>query len=510
MRKLLYTSLGLLLSAALTQCVPTDFELGEVGETEGWRPNFGLPLVNTTFTLEDLLDNLEENDILKTQADGLLTLVYQDSLEFVPEINLDLPDSILIPIAQKEQSVSYDVPGDMRVDRMTLKGSQLGYQIFNPFDEPVDFTLSLHNFTSDGNKLIISLSLPPGQPGNPSELLGSVSLNAYDLELGQDFQTSYTAELPDGSPVELLPFLLTIRNLDFSYIQGYLGELEVQVPLEVLDFQYLDSWDTGDLTFLGPALTFDFQHNVGVPMALRTDSLAFNTFQRGVVPMENDMLNGGFELNYPSPAEAGQLTSTLLRLDADNSNLVQAVSGIPNDLRYAFTLQGNPDGNANATNHLTDAPRLRLNIEAELPLFLRAKDLEVADTLEYSFDETVEQDLVEEVEFKLITNNGFPVSVEVQAYFLDGTEQVVDSLFSEGPAGVEAAEVDAEGNVVSKTPKTQVVPFTKDGLQAILDQTEHIRVVALAETGDQGGAAARLRETDEIDIQLGAFFRLNP
>jgi len=226
--------------------------------------------------------------------------------------------------------------------------------------------------------------------------------------------------------------------------------------------------------------------------------------------MENDMLNGGFELDYPSPAEAGQLTSTLLRLDADNSNLVQAVSGIPNDLRYAFTLQGNPNGNANATNHLTDDPRLQLDIEAELPLFLRAKDLEVADTLEYSFDETVEQDLVEEVEFKLITNNGFPVSVEVQAYFLDGTEQVVDSLFSEGPAGVEAAEVDAEGNVVSKTPKTQVVPFTKDGLQAILDQTEHIRVVALAETGDQGGAAARLRETDEIDIQLGAFFRLNP
>jgi hypothetical protein len=489
--------LMLSLAISLTAC---EFDLEK---PEQWSPTYGIPLVNTTFGIDALIEQLDEDNLLQSEADGQLLLVYRDSLSWQPEIDLGLPDSLLLPITEKDQTLVYQAPGDERFDRLTLVGSALGYSISNPFPEDIDFSLVFENLSLDGQPLSFDLVLPAAQGGAPSTTTGELSINAYQLDLTSDLRIQYTAvRSSDGTVVDLPPFAIVLRAIDFSYIEGYFGGLLLDIPLDTLPFEYLDSWDSGQIEFVEPELTFTFTHDMGLPLELFTNTLDVNTFQRGVVPLSHPALNGGLLFAYPGTDEIGEPKTTLWRFHRGNSNITEAVSGIPDELYYDLTLQANPAGNDNITNHLTDSAQLDIGLEVEIPLYASASGFQLVDTFALSFD-TEEFDAARQLDFKLVVGNGFPVEVGMQLYFLDEDKMVFDSLFDNGATMLEAAELAPDGFAASKTERIEEARFDKERVNTLLQQTAYLRVQSLVESPQQGATAARLSENDEIEIRLG-------
>ena len=489
--------LVLALAISLAAC---EFDLEK---PEQWSPTYGIPLVNTTFGLDALIEELDEDNLLQAEANGQLLLVYRDSLSWQPSFALGLPDSLLLPITEKDQTLVYQSPGDRRFDRLTLRGSALGYGIRNPFLEAIEFRLIFENLSSDGQPLSLDLVLPAAQGGTPSTTAGELSIDAYQLDLTGDLRIQYTAvRSSDGTTVDLPPFAIVLRSIDFSYIEGYFGNLVLDIPLDTLTFEYLDSWDSGQIEFVEPELTFSFTHDMGLPLELFTNTLDVNTFQRGIVPLSHPALNGGLLFAYPGIDETGEPKTTLWRFHRGNSNIVEAISGIPNELYYDLTLQANPTGNDNITNHLTDSARLDIGLEAEIPLYASASNFELVDTFALSFD-TEEFDAAKQLDFKLIVGNGFPVEVGIQFYFLDEDKMMFDSLFTGGATMLDAAGLTPDGFAASKTERTEPVRFDDMRVNTLLQQTAYLRVQSLVESPKQGATVARLSENDEIEIRLG-------
>ena len=499
MRKLTTLGLALLLMAGLSACFPDRFE---VAPPEKWDPAFGVPLLQATFSVDDLLEELNEGNLVQSGAGNRLTIVYQKRLQTVPEFEIELPPLIPITIAEKEQAVAYEQPGIPRFELIRLKSGQFQYAVLNPHPDAVEFTLIFSNLRFGGGSLTVSATLPPADGNTPSETTGAVDLSGYEAILDEDIATTYTAyQVPNNTPVELPPFLVTVDAIDYTYAQGYFGQFPIELPGDSLAFGLLDDWEEGMLEFLEPSIALTFYNTMGVPMELRADVFDLHTFQNGIVPLDNPLLNEGLLFAFPGIEEIGQAKTTTLVLNAGNSNIVDAVSGIPYQLDYALGAVANPNDNPFVTNHLTDSIRLDIDVEVEIPLYLRAEGFQIRDTFEVDLSDF--EDL-ERLGFKMIAENGFPLELGLQLQFLDESQAVFDSLFQEGPQLIAAGEQRANGTVADSRLTTFEREMQGGQLKEVLSRTAHAKIIATLASPNGGQDAARLLDTYTLGVRLGA------
>ena len=79
MRKQFSKLLLLLLSIGLftfSSCLP-EFNFNEEELDNNWQPGFAIPILNTTLSLDDALDNFETGGFINIGADDLITVVYR-------------------------------------------------------------------------------------------------------------------------------------------------------------------------------------------------------------------------------------------------------------------------------------------------------------------------------------------------------------------------------------------------------------------------------------------------
>jgi hypothetical protein len=490
--------LALLVMAGLASCFPDRFE---VAEPDDWNPAFGVPLINTSFSINDLLDDLDDGSLIQTDFGNRLTIVYQDRIEARPAFELDPLPTIPVPIAEKEQIVEYQAPGDYRYEIIRLKAGQFAYTVLNPFPDTVAFTLTFSNLQIDGNSLSVSATLPPANMSGASETVSTLDLTGYELILDQDIETTYTANrVSDNSPVDLPPFLTSISGMDYSYIQGYFGKFDVSLPGDSLEFAFLDNWEAGELEFLEPVISLTFYNTMGIPLELRSDTFDLHTYRNGIVALDNPMLDSGLLFAFPSIDEVGEAKPTMLRLDSDNSNIVSAISGVPYQLDYAFSAVANPYENNLITNHLTDSVKVDIDVEVEIPLYARASGFRIVDTFEVDLSDLEDLD---RLGFKMVADNGFPLELGMQLQFMDGSGMVFDSLFQEGPRLVASGNLRPDGSV--STSKESILESELNGtqLEQILSRTADARIIATLESPNGGADAARLLNTYTLGVRLG-------
>lgn len=235
-------------------------------------------------------------------------------------------------------------------------------------------------------------------------------------------------------------------------------------------------------------------------MELRSDTFNLHTYRNGIVALDNPMLNSGLLFAFPTVNEVGEAKPTLLRLNANNSNVVPAISGVPYQLDYAFSAVANPNENDLITNHLTDSASMDIDVEVEIPLYARAKGFRIVDTFDIDLSDL--EDL-ERLGFKMVAENGFPLEVGMQLQFMNSDGMAFDSLFQEGPRLVAAGNLRSDGSVESSQTTTLESELNGGQLKQILSQTTDARVIATLESPNGGATAARMLNTYTLGVRLG-------
>lgn len=523
-------ALAVLLLAAGCQQLPEEWTAPD------WTPIAAVPLVDTRFDLGDVLEVVSDSAgtvPIEELGAGELAFVYDESFEgTMAEEWLVLPEASLgeslvlgeaeamalnlatgpIPFSDTlSAQLDVEQPEGTRLDAVFLSGGSLVFQLTSNLGDDVS-----------GEVTIPQLVDPMGLPWSTvwtqdmldsGPVVESESLEGWTLlpsQAGQDtngVHVEYTVYITNdpthtAEAGESLEVAFQLVDLSYARVEGDFGETTIRIEQNSVALALFDDrFTTNDLAIERASLTLAVTNGFGVPAVL--DSLNFQTEVNGAPEVVFETTMPNLEVSPAVGDVSGAVTSTWM-VDETNSNVVDFFSENEVGMELGLFIRTNPDGLASGEANFVDADGyVSADLHAEVPLSIRAGQVDFVDTLDVSLDieETAELD---SAELRIILHNGFPFEVELQAWFLDAEGAVVDSLAAERLDLFAGPDLGPDGLPLAPAEFRYDVTFDWERADR-LRTAEKVVVRAWGQTSEAAqGTFVPLRAEQELRLQLGA------
>lgn len=510
----IFSALGLgafvLLLLGLAGC--NQFADLEGASSARYEAEYAVPLLNTSFSMNDLLDNFEENSVLSVLPDGLLRLQYSGSVltenadDVFEAINTTLSGIGGIPIEDDREALPFSGPDGLVIDRMDLKEGRLFWKFVNCHDKSITATITFPTVIKDGAPLSVTRTLAADDGEAPcvelENLLAPVDLAGYSITTENDsIYVEYYAEDTDGmeiGPAEGTGIL--IAQLAFSYAEGYLGQINHSSDPDRIEIDFFDNWIRGDVFFEDPVITFNFENSFGIPTRAIVDQFDVISVDGDTLPLESEFVTNGIDFPYPTLDQVGQTQSTDFVFNKDNSNIREILSSGPVAINYDVSADTNPDGDTDIRGFVTDSSYYRVRVDVDLPLYGWAINFSVRDTFDLNLSDL---DNADYAAFKMVTENAMPVAIGVQGYFRDAAGTVLDSLYETPTRVIAGAPVGADGRPTGVQETVTYSDFPVERFKNIKNAAE-LEVVATFFTTTDGAQSVQILNDQDVKVRLGA------
>lgn len=478
-------------------------------ETTGDDAEFAIPLINTSASLEDLLENLDKYTFLDVDSSGLIYLRYKGDIvtktsqEIFQSIQLALPP--LIPVIDTVMPLPLVTPEGIEIDYVEMKSGTMQYvfqsyheddlsvkvrfpQVIKPNGQVLEF-----NHTVNYGSSVPVIPFPP-----------FVNYDMKDHKLVADAQGNlrieYIALRSDGTRDTVSNFNIALSNLKFSYAEGYFGNQLHDGDRDTIFIEFFETWTKGNVYFEDPKIYVNVFNSFGVPTRSIVNVFDIYTADGNVLPLQSDAIDDGIDFDYPQlPGEVGETRITHFSFTKDNSNIDVVLGSKPVALDYDVDAITNPDNETAIRGFITDSSRYTVSVEVELPIYGRSSAYTAIDTVEVDFSS---YENVEEMEFKVFAENHLPVNVDIQAYFIDESGMVIDSMLNGPQTLIDAAPVDSQGEVINPVKHVLYVPIAGARMES-LRKAKQIILNAAFSTYDNGSTSVKVYAEQKVHIGVG-------
>lgn len=515
-RSLRTISLGCLLVFLLSACL-RDFEKIEI---DGIQPTWALPIINSKLGVQKLLARQDSTDLIQAGENGELALVYRTSFSGPDNSIFSFPDVLF------QEGFSFTHPGNNVTLDTTLSFSESIEQKFNIVSPKIveaqilsgSFRVSVSTSFKDARlniefpgiigpdqvRVSMDLNLPPGESSFPVDLTNAIidfapnpgDFNTLfgDIAITVDYNETYS-----NPTNEYLDVIFDFSDLEYQSLKGNFGGLNLFELQDSILIKVFKSSVAGVVQLVDPKIKISSTSNIGAPMALQFNELSttdLETAERNeIVFSEND---GLFILDFPKAM--GNVVEDEKIINDENSNLRDLLTP-KNQNFYVDFAMGIDSNSSSFDNFLTRGAQMDMNVDMELPLAGFAHSWEMVDTLDFSF--SFEQELVEDIDFKIIMDNGFPVGADLQIYFLNDAKQVVDSLITEAAQFMVPAKTNAEGRVIQKSKTVNVITIPHERAQNIFASSFIVLDAEIQTFNGPQEQIIRFYDDYFIDIKVG-------
>lgn len=513
MRQLM-TSLGLMALLLLTYTA-CDNQFAELGQIDGvrYQAEYAVPLIDSRIGMQDILENFEENASLTVNPDGLLRFQYsgdvltKTSLEVFDAINETIGNAGVIPLLRNRQALPFASPDGLDLDRVQMNGTTLAYALVNRYDVPVSIELLLPTVTLDGEPIRVTGDLPAfSGTGTPPALLNlenPIDMTGYNL-VPEDDSIYIELEYRDPDGNLLTPSGgsgLQIDNFSFTYAEGYLGNVIYEGGRDTIEIDFFDNWIRGDVYFEEPRITFNFENSFGVPTEAVINIFNIVTAEGDILPLESVFLEeGGITFPYPEIDEVGEVKTEQFLFTRENSNIDVVLGSKPVAIDYDVNALTNPQNNTDIRGFITDSSYYRVLVDVDLPLYGQAANFEVRDTFELDLSS---YDKITNIEFKMLTDNGLPLAIELQGDFLDAAGNELATLFDAPREVIGGAAVDGTGVPTENNSVTTIINWDESRV-AEIRTAKQLVLTAVFSTTLGLEQSVRVLSDQEAAVRLGA------
>ena len=472
-------------------------DLKDFDEKIDTQREFAVPLFNSTTSVTDLLDGLSEETFVTMGPDDLITLNYKGDVTqrtggelftFIEGIPLILEDSVT--------SVPFSIEGEVNLTLMELKGGLLNLFIQNDQTDTVDLKVTVPQLSKDGVPFEKTRVIAPGAPSNIGELL-----DGYQIESTTDSVTFYYEAYlrPSGERVLLSTPIGALTNVEFSYIEGFWGTDTLDLERDTIEIEFFEKWSQGEVYFDEPRIQIDVLNSFGFPVRSIINTMNILSVNGDSIELESSYIDNGIDFEYPLINEIGEVKTTTFYFDKDNSNVVDVLSSGPVFVDYDVDAMANPNG-FTELGFMTEESMFRVQVSVELPFHARILDFKATDVFNVDFDN---YDDVEYIEFKMITENQIPLGVDVQVFFADENENVIDSLFIADENILAAAPVDANGDVNGQSEKTTFMTIDAEKFEKVKNAKKLLLEAKFSTADAANGQMVNLRDGENVNIRMG-------
>jgi len=470
------------------------------------QADYALPLINSTTSIRDLLDASDtEATLINTTSDGTLAFNYEAAGPVVEAEQLfaDIPD-FPFAVPNEQATVAVEIFPGVQLATLKLKSGTMNFQIFSSVPDDVNIQIIFSNLIKDGQSFTFTEQLI-NQGQAPQEFqLAPVDITGYSLHLEDGEMTvEYIAtKISDGSPVTLDAVAGWGRNWEYDFAVGDFAAEQFGMEEDTLTIDLFDLGFEGELSLADPQLSLDFENSFGMGIRTRITQLTMINAMGESVSLSGQFAEEGFLLDAPSFNEIGKTKSSTLTLNKDNSNIVEMLAIQPQKIIYRLSGEIIPDNNSTIA-FIQPQSKITTSIRATVPAHGTFK----MQTEQETAVDFGQPDQLKSASFKLITTNGMPFGAQVQFYFLDENNTVLDSLFNNQEMILTAAAVDADGFPVTPTPLTTEIEVPTNRLAAMNLSKKMLMKISLATT-DDGQTPAKITPDQTLGVKLGAILSI--
>jgi hypothetical protein len=511
-----FTCITLILGSCMEELESTN-KIGSIT----FDPEIGIPLVNSTFTMEQFLTEGGSKARISEQS-GVMVVTYDDSIfTSSAETIFAIPDQqspvisitgseVTFPSPGSSVTVSKSItfafnpsPGD-NLDSIRIKAGQMLFSLSSTFPANIDLAISIPSLEQQGAGFQQSSSFTgPGTLSPSSDLQGT----ALDLTVnGTTTNTitfAITATITDtGQPIDnthRLDCSFSMSSLGFRSLFGNINTRTLPLNADSINVDIFGEGMAGGIEFLSPSVRLDIRNSFGLPVGFDIQNISVVKHDYSTIQLTGSAVSGPnnpYLLNGPSYSQIGQSITTQIDINSGNSNLAQLFSSLPYYLEHQFGAVLDPPGNTQ--NFVLDNSTVAIGVHLELPFHGKISSLTISK--QYEFDGLGIDDIMEGI-VKVKTINELPLDAAVQLYFVDGTGEVLDSLFTT-PSIIEGAQVDADGFTQDNAEVIMEVPIIQGKIDRI-NQAEYLLVRAEMQTTNQGSVPVKFSGTDKLQVSIG-------
>ncbi len=444
----------MIFAGVLPSCQKNNLNFSKMTQPE-WSPTWTLPLIHSDLTLHDILKK-GNNIFIEDPVTHMLTLEYAAKLfSQSAQQYLQIPNQWDIKI---ETTIETDVsPGDssvftisapysftpaqpgQRLDTIFIKSALIDIDVISQINHRIKVDFSIPNAMKNGKTFDTLMDLQY-QGTLPVRKSFQLDFSGYRLIFlnteGHINELTVEAivkvfgdENPNNSPY---PFTITadITNIKFSKLFGYLGQYEYPL-IDTLPLNIFTNNLQGGIELEEIDLRLTTSNSIGMPLQLDFQDLIAHSSKNP--PFNVDIADpaSGFPnpLIVPSPDihHMGTPKDTTFQFGEDNSYIIPAINMSPEYIYFNIIGKSNPANNPAYENFICDTSRFSVDLKVVLPLFGKIKGFYLEDTVAFDFDIP---DQVSMLDFKVRTENQFPLDAEIQIYFADKNYVILDSLFT--------------------------------------------------------------------------------
>ncbi len=522
--------IGLLVVVLFSSCIKDRLEKFQHLNGIRWKGNYAAPIVNAELNLEDavalvnqewvssfpdktLIVHYDKKHVSK-RADEIYSINNRSFVENISPTQSELNQLTANGYVAIERYFIFDLaPGaGIQCDSIWLKEGRFAAEIAVNTNHKGKVTTEITDLLS--NNATVSLNHTWNSSGainlsDDHKVAGTESLNLTQGNLGYNqFRVKVTWEITQTGSIntgEQLQLTMKTEGLKFRKLYGNLGQPNLLTVQDSLDLSlFSNKILKGNIVFEDARINIRLKNGFGKKMQYDIQNLALQS-QNGLPTAVT---------SYPSSnmvaaaSDAGILTYSMDSVyisQATGSNVAAVMKTEPHSLAYSVSAIPQL-----GRGFIWDESQLELLVSVELPLYVSTKDLVLEDTSDLDLGIGEEGDYLEMIKFKMNAENGIPLGVGIQCYFMDGANQLLDSLFQPFRYILRQADVDAGGTVIAPSKDQWELVVEKPKLTNIL-KAKRLRTRAWIPTSQFNGnpIPVRISKDQNVKLKMGVEVKLS-
>lgn len=482
-----------------------DYEVKRIKST----PSLDLPLAHGNLTVSDLLSKADSANI-RVYPDGLVYLLYEQTLK-----SQDIRDLLAFP--NKGFNKTVPVPAGT----IPPNNSDASYASISTTE---DFTFNPEKLTEIKFKstvLNVGVTLAPANPNFVYEVqvkLANFKNNgvAFDKRISGSASfplADYVATMNDNkfpleiavfvkahsNPIVMLPSTVTVNlsfsTIDFQYVKGFFGDqTALNIPAESIDVNlFSSSFNGANVSLAQPTLSFWVSNDYGIPTRVTFNPLEARKRDGSKLPLA---ITPSSPVTINTPADLGSSAITSVSV----TNTKQLIDFAPDQFYYKVSARIN-QGLTTGVNFCADTSKIRVNMKAEIPLYGKASDIVLSDTLSVDLSDVEDSNIESAVIGAKITNE-LPLDAFLQLYLADDNNVIFDSLFTTAQTAiVKSSLVTTSGDLLSAGVSDVEIPVAKAKLDKLFDAKNIIIKAKVNTTRNAGGS--------QPDVKFKSTYKMN-
>jgi hypothetical protein len=408
---------------------------------------------------------------------------------------------------------------DMEITYGEIDSGKLRIRVVSTIEDITYFHYTIPNATKDGIAFEKYMTVPPAPHGESIEQEFFYPFSGYHFDFtGKDGDTinAFYNELigridSTGEQVFLtledsVDVIVEVLDMQPSFARGYLGKEQIKTGLDTITFSAFNNFKIKSLDINNSEISIHINNQIGMNAALTIQHITgINTNTGNSVSLNTSSIPSEQEIGSAISYDPLVPKETIFEFNDKNANPSEFIGLLPDIISYSMDVSLNPDGKSGEYNDFLHTNKgINISVNAKIPLQIRASQLVLSDTLDILTNDTSMSNHLQDGVYYLLVNNGFPVEVYFDVFFLDNRHLAFDSLCFTEP--VKPAPVDKKTMIVNDTAFSKL-SFPVKG-ERMVDMINAHKVVIMARLNTMpSDKHLQFFSTYKLDIKLTADLR---